>query len=108
PCIQAAASDVSSPPAELGTIGFCLKRAVTMPQMPSGANMTKAMKIDPKTSGQRSVTCDSSCSTNTKNTPPMIGPISVPAPPTTTHREEAAAGRRTKDAAGGGNPGKPG
>jgi hypothetical protein len=36
-----------------------LKRLVKMPQMPCGANMTKAMKMVPKISGHRSVTCDS-------------------------------------------------
>ena len=61
-----------------------MNRLVRMPQMPCGANITKAMKIEPKISGHRSVTCESWCSRKTKNTPPMIGPIRVPAPPTTT------------------------
>ena len=33
-------------------------RLVRMPQMPCGANMTKMMKMVPKMSGQRSVTCE--------------------------------------------------
>ena len=60
PCIQVAAPGASLPLSESSaTSRLDLKRLVRMPQMPCGANMTKAMKMVPKISGHRSVTCDS-------------------------------------------------
>jgi len=58
--------------------------------MPSGANITKAMNIDPKMSGQRSVTCDSSCSRNTKNTAAEDRANQRPGPAHDHHDEDAA------------------
>src|SRR5512138_658995 len=59
-------------------------RPVASPQMPSGANSTKAMKIRPKYSAQASVQALSWCSISMKKAAPRIGPTRVPAPPTIT------------------------
>ena len=87
--------------------GFLGSGSVRMPQMPCGANITKAMKIDaedqrPEVGDLRQLDARG----RRRTRPPMIGPISVPAPPTTTMistRPEVSQ----KNSSGDAKPAKP-